>query len=1352
MNRYYILVVLILTAFVCNGRIRVPITNKNERKEPKIEIKVEEAKPDTIRVEKQEVKPDTVYSIATIKQHGWFLPLGEITKEQALHMPESYMFTNKNKDGHWTKVESVNSYGKYAKGTWIPYILSNLDEDSEANSEWVQRIRESCIVEILADPTGKEVVQERVYDENYNIVYVFSRTPIGIDSLGNNHYIGSYKDGYGLPAEMRDNSDYSYGTIVKITEDQWGHDHIIEYLDSKGYSKLNADSVYRSVHDYNKDGDKLRFGSQNENGEYVLDSWGNCGVVQTWNTDHTIASSMYTDTNWKGMAMPSPKSGLQMGVVKALYKYDDYKRIEELKFVDVDDSPRTNAYGSHKINFEYDSKGNIVKMIGYDIVGNLSAIDKSGTAIYENKYDDVGRLLEAKYLDKNRKPVSTEGSSSKIRKSYDPITGEMILNEQFVVKGDEEYLEYKEEYKPTYSYIRIFEGPSRFDFFDDKARTTYIGFYDEEVNPQVVEGRASEIYTYKDGNGVTQQIGVTYDQDGYEVDVNGYCRQVTLIDSVNWTQTIFRYNTKGELRESFLLRSSPKFSGIIGQCDVNGFGCVARSGGASGVMHYKANVTYGTNNSYSRLSDIAGVDEFGEPDYIKTTELVYYYQKIFPNGENKFYDENNNEIVDQNILRNSLPKIMTIEVTDSSAYDLGIKDNDLILLYGKYTVDPDIIVSEYEFRQDWTLRSVLDAKDERRMVVFRVTDAAKGEYGLVEIAGLKGTCSEIGFIPHIRFLTGRQLSRIKEVIDKETERAKPIVTYKELKEVNNEGGSNYVLMAYAEMIRENRNKPYAKQVTDPSVLLGSCVADRKLQWTREDGENTESFEKMLNFRTREVKKYPRQDIYVTKDGATITHMLLEEQAAFVEWFDATISDKDYEKLRLLFDCASDSIRAKIQKHKSIRPKEFYGRWKSEGNDSVKYYPEVYMNLVKDGSYSSAVVNYGMVEITGVTAIFKEVKQVSGKWDNGGNWLFLNAETDTVSLRCVDILGEENEARKKNYISYLNTECEQSKEALLKIIKYYAPINDELSIDTIGKGVIEAIYSTGVPIKLFKTKEKINDFVSEKEQYQNSNTFEQTVIIDEQSPYIGRWNANIATQEEYGMDVQAGYTLSKTGDALAETIVSCLMPTEGDDYIRVVSEIEASGYWHPVEGGFKIDVDPSKISKFFYVDNADEDINKQLRNELDGKSGIIQEVGMSVVKAFFEPIMVTEVDSAKMVADNFLFNRASDTLEVVLCKTEGDSGFLVENGYSGMYVILEWCDWNCTNGATEYNAEFEKQKDNAKRIVLLPMDIENEDIMYKDIIELDCPKGLLGLRISSIGVGYLDYKREILSRYKDFKMR
>ena len=168
---------------------------------------------------------------------------------------------------------------------------------------------------------------------------------------------------------------------------------------------------------------------------------------------------------------------------------------------------------------------------------------------------------------------------------------------------------------------------------------------------------------------------------------------------------------------------------------MNQFGMACRSGGSSGVRHYNADILW---TQKGEVSSLIGRDEFGEPDYIKTiwgsdgqnNGLLYYYQ-ILKNGSSIFYDENSQPITDVAGFIDKCPKAMSIEVTDSIAYKLGIKDNDIIMRYGK---DYQLIdnLDYHSFLGAWIIAQIFEASKEKQVLLFRVDPKTK-EYGIVTI-------------------------------------------------------------------------------------------------------------------------------------------------------------------------------------------------------------------------------------------------------------------------------------------------------------------------------------------------------------------------------------------------------------------------------------------------------------------------------------------------------------------------------------------------------------------------------------------------------------------------------------------
>lgn len=1301
---------------------------------------------------------DTVFAIQTAKQHGWFIPNGIITKEQVSHRYSSVMFTGKNKQGHWTKVETINAYGGHSKGQFLPYILRNGGVDNSANSEWVKKLENNCIIELIADPQGINVIQERVYDDHQNLLFVYSRTPIGLDEHGKREYIGTYKDMYGLPAEMRKSEGYTYGTIVKIIEDTWGNDSIMEYLDAKGVNKLNADSVYRSVHIHDKNGQELRFGSQNEKNEYVLDSWGNCGVIQTWNEDHTMASAMYTDNKWNPMIMPSEKSREKCGVVQVIYKYDNYKRVIEEKFVDEVGNPMANIYGTHTINYKYDDKGNQIECYGLDLVGNLSTISDNEIAKYTNVFDENGRELSLSLWDKQMQLVESDNFISKRETRYDS-EGKMTQTTEYSAKNGIPLISYQYQednrvkkwtYKDWY----------QIDSLDIKGRTTSEWFYTSDHKLfNCDDGWAYKKRTYKDIGHTTISTEEFFDSGLNPISCSGFTKIVCIDDSINQTSQYYKYNFD-KLTECYKRLSNLTSVLPYGQSDTNGFGVTCRSGGASGVRHYNAEVLwapYPDRVTGINISSLIAKDEFNEPDYLVSDDgTIYYYQKNQKRGNIRF-DANNNEIEDGSKFKDSLPKIMSIEVTDSSAYKIGLRDNDLIICYGKYSVNLDEIITCSDFRRDWAVRSVLDATDSKRMVVFRIADASNNEYGLYEIKNLSGTCSELGFIPHMRFLTEKQKNRITEVIKKEESKSNPLISSSDIKGKNYVEGDNMILMTCTDLYRNIRNEPYGSTVKDAAILLGTCVKDRHLKWSVDKENSTSSFEEILGTRWYKAAKYPTWQFYFTTNNKDIIPLSIECQnvspinynsEAYTKWFDVFLSDEDFAKIVPLINIAKDNIKKNLEEIHNIPRKSLLGIWASKKESADDYSPELYMEVYKDGALKGTFVNYGTIKYNDALAIFKKEKIIDGQWTTGGNWLFYTPESnDSIRISCVDAIGLDEES-KRRAIAYVNIDCRNNPQNYTSRLTLLSDdTHGDLYVYKYSKNELEFIDTNGDTIKVYKEKKLPNILLRKyDESVSNSNNSQ----INETSPLIGNWQCQIP-------DVENSYVeFDLEQDGVISIEASVILPQEVNDtcVANILIDLNVEGTWQPTSNGFKMDINPERLSinldyNLIGVDKeTEEQLIPALKEYIEPQK---TEFGLALLEGFGNEMEVTEVDSVRMVMNGNILNRIPSSKTTVVGRVEGDEGYMVEKGYTGLYVILEWCDWNCKQTVDDFAAEFEKQRENEKHIVLLPVEsVEGKDV-FKDIIELNSITTKLGLRIMDQSVGYNYYKKNVLSKYKNFKM-
>lgn len=1176
---------------------------------------------------------DTILCTQTKKQYGWFAPLDTISRETAMKVGNYFRFSDKNASGHWGKLECLDSYGNYVKGSFAPYILklgSAGDSDEEANKDWIEKLQTACIYEFISDYSGEMIIQERAYDEKMNIIYTFSRVPIG-----NNQYICSYKDVFGLPAEMRKSNDdeYTYGTLVKLTEDQWGNDSTIVFIDAKGKPKKNSDGADMEVYIHDKNGRLLKQESCNSDGSLTIDNWGNCGIEYQWNEKNQIICVTYMDDKWQPMRMPSLRAGGREDVITTNFKYDEFGRIIEEFYTDTSGKPDVNARGTHRITLEYNSFGSTIKKCGHDINNNLSPVSNSQSAIEIYEYDSKGNTLSALFYDKDKKPISTEGYLCKAVFAYDD-TGKMILDERYSYKDGEIILSSKTEINPDYEYNLWYDGSSRLDSLDNKKRTTSIRFYDSGGIPEMVNGRASEIHTYIDlpEEHIELDTETNFDANGHKVEIDGIYKTVSKKDSTNHTITKWRYDCNDNLVEIYIHQYDDSFNRILAQYDANTWGVKSRSGGSASVRYYTGDVVYSQKGEYASL---VGRDEFGEPDYITSSNITYYYSKIYSKSRTVYYDEDNNEIEDRKAIRDNLPKVMTIEVIDSTAYQLGLRDNDIILVYGDYHANLESVESYYDFRAEWSVRSILNAKKNNRMIVFRIEDAANNRFGLIEINNLTGTPSEQGYLPHIKYLTKRQHERIKKAIDDNLNSYSPVITEDDLLQTER-AKDKFVVVAYTEMFRSMRNKPYARQVTDPSILLGSCIKDRNMYWDFSEGDNTEVFEEMLETRTREEFIHPKMHFFVTKNMSNVTHMEVDEQYVNTNWFDTRISDEDYNALLSLANSVKQELHDIQKSPSTINKKGLIANWQVEDKAADPYYPSGSLSFDNKGNCSGSLKHFGYITFAEGTAIFEIITDYSGSWYNNGIFLSINPLIDNyVTIRCIDLQGADEDL-KKRALEFVNNECEKNPDRYLESIEFFGhPIlGKELFILNLGNDKLTISDGTENGISFIKGKS-----VNKKAKKDNSTkkTKTKTSIISGILPFAGEWHCRLADFK----DGECNLAIAKDGKT--SIILMATSEEEIDDTSTIVIKLKVGVKAEGNVSGDSLLLSNISISSFDYdcdviapdeiKDELKEITIKALNEERDSiVMGILKELN------FDNEVSITKFDENRLCINDFIFQR------------------------------------------------------------------------------------------------------------------
>ena len=848
-------------------------------------------------------EPDTVYCITTKKQHGWFMPLDVVTKEQGRKNGGYLMFTRKNALGHWTKFEKFDSYGNRSTAGFRPYILS--EDDPQGDKNWIQRVKTGCICEIIADPQGENVVQERVYDKDMNLVYSFSHTPVG-----KGKYIGTYKDVYGLPAEMRIDSTFTYGTLVVITEDKWGNDSTIEFVDAKGVPKNNSDGAGMHVYIHDKNGRVIRNGSANHKGEFIIDNWGNCGGESIYDDKTGLCTAAINmDNHWKPIPLPNlrKEAGWGAGTTKRLYKYDNDRRLIEEKFVTLENKPDTNVYGTHRIVRTYDDFGNVTSYTGYGIDGKLAPFDQYGEAKVLYRYDDMGRYVYGEFFDKESMPLSGPERTCIYKNEYvddgSTKTIKWTWND-----GHLDTLYYKHSTK-DWKFIKYSDNIIEIDSISKYGYTRDEAYYDHSMNPISLKDFGSTTTPYHRRRTVERSNGkyiefVTEVWDANYEYTGQYPFSILIRDTTSYHEIRSYYDSELRLVDTYIQDYSSNWQ-LSSQSDVNAFGVICRAGGDASVRCYSAEVLHSQKGEYATL---IGKDEFGEPDYISSHDVVYYYKRI-SKTVGKFYDVDNNEITDFDKFRNECPKAMSIEVTDSSAYDLGLKDNDIILRYGEsYQIEDSL--NYHDFVGAWSLAQCMEAPVEKQLLLFRINPETK-EYGVVSLTLPKGNPSQLGFIAHPTYKTPKQRMRIQESITAYCKQCSDNgTTCLWNTNIAPSDKNKSIVVAFPEMYRANRYKPYPLQITDPSIILAYNVPTISKCWSF--GQNAESLDNIISFRKNSQIVHPF-DMYCLKNGNSFEKHNFTDILIGIDFFDYKVSKSQYEYLEKQYKLAEKQIKKEMHK-------------------------------------------------------------------------------------------------------------------------------------------------------------------------------------------------------------------------------------------------------------------------------------------------------------------------------------------------------------------------------------------------------------------------------------------------------
>ncbi len=908
--------------------------------------------------------PDTVYSTQTYKRGGWFGPLGEISAEDARHRSTSVRFTRRSPKGKWLRIETVDGYGDHVGGIFNPYLVKlGNDADSEASADWAERLGTACIYDIIPDASGDNVVQERAYDKDMNLVYIYTRTPVGTDAAGRRRYVGNYRDHLGRPAEMRPDTTgrYTYGSLVMITEDFSGNDSIVEYMDARGVKKPNGDGVAMEVHTFDSRGDCVRTESRDAAGRPVIDKWSNCGTVTEYDNHHNTIRATYIDDQGRLMAMRSPFDHENNGAASVIRKYDSYGRVISSEFEDTLGRPSTTAYGVARIDIEYDDRGNrtAIRHIGSD---GRPHNGHEGHATELAQYDNRGNILNSDRLDADGRPKSIPGQISRIVMEYRDGDAQRTLLQQYVSDGTNQIPHYRHERHPWGERTVYDDSSYRIDSIDSRGNTTFTGYYNADGRPGGVDGWTTMHRRYTYAPGQSSYIESFRMPDG-SFDTAGHAVKEAWIDSVAGTDYIRRYRADSVLFETAIMRHSRGYGPVTSQTDVNRFGRPSRAGGLPGVRYLHGDILLAQHHDDKTISALMGRDEFDEPDYfVSAGPVCYYMRNSIP------YDEDNRPITDYIGIRNRLPKVMSVEVTDSAAYRLGLLDNDIVVADGIYGCDPRDSVGTDDFRRRYALCSLMQPDAPRSMTVLRA-DTAAGAYRAVTIPGITGRPSQRGYLLHERYLTRRQLDRIGRAIDSlPGSLPAPLPA-----------GEAPAVLTTCDPYMSERAMPYPARVSDPALLLAVSVPELDLEWRY--GQASAEMTSLIAERNADVRHIPAMHLVVTTDGRSLHTISTDSLRLCMTYLDASLPADVTTAMDRLAAAAADTIArmeaAGRTAADTLPLKKLRGRYALQ---AVSPTDSLVIDIGKDGRYS----------LTGSTLAYMK--------DTSGSEITVRITFDTASPR------------------------------------------------------------------------------------------------------------------------------------------------------------------------------------------------------------------------------------------------------------------------------------------------------------------------------------------------------------------
>lgn len=995
---------------------------------------------------------DSVYYLNVTKCHGWPEGIGKpLKKEELSHIPVYYKLSNKNKHGKWTFMRAYNAYGNLTTNhSWGAYILNQNDEsDTGANADWVEKLKTVCQWEYIGDSEGREVIQERALDANRNIVFCYNIVKVKENKNdGSIIYSGSYTDAFALPIFMRTDSIGDYkgqANFVQFKRDKRGYETLFAFTDETGRIRLNKDGAYQTSKDYDANGRQIREASLDLVGNPMIDDYGNCGWRLVADEYGNNLKSFYFGKDNELIRMPGKRGSNQ--VFGYEIAYDKYHRERERWYLDSLGNRDVNEYGVYRAVCEYNEHGERTLLSHYNRNGKLVGADEYGIAQFVTNYDDKGNLLFVEWRNDEGQPINGYGDYCRRILTYDKMGNSLSQFDYRKDDNDSIVVSFKFIHDSVGNEVRYWytDGYYRVDSVDVKGRATLEARYDLNDRPVArpideIQAWHKYVTTYDDEHNTEIEEWLDTDDTPYlntEYSVaNKYNLSLNEKDSVNNILTNTQYLRPYGLAQKFQKQYDEE-GNIIAQWDVTPYGEHARVGWWNN-LHYKCKVNY---TMYGEMMDMIGVNEFDEPSYLVCLNddgEVYHY-----NDMGTYYDENMQVIPSDSMasFKEKLPKAFCIEVTDTTiAYPKGLRNGDIILSYGDWTISEDLRSNMNYFY----LETILKNESPKKIVVLRhnISTNTSSIYTF-DLPG--GKPSELGFYPHQICYTQKEANRLHDACHRYnfTYGSAVIPEGKQiLMGVQLKGGLIQTRFYHFPMYdyKDPGFLLYASEKYSNGHDTWAITCDDISTWHQKDMYNSHYSIDAELYLTQDLKTLKK----LAKSGKGSCGLLIIPINVSYDVYNKLISY--YNTTELLRKTAS-----------LIQEKQVVGKWNTI-QDIDNGIMDLTLNLSKKNLVNMTIMLNVAGEITaGVTLKCKWFIVISGSWGLQGNDVRLNMDMKSPQIRLdrIEIEGTD-EATQKAFMK-------QIKEHETELVKQFA--SDGLDAINLESFSIENVTKTEMTTKM-----------------------------------------------------------------------------------------------------------------------------------------------------------------------------------------------------------------------------------------------------------------------------------------------